>query len=175
MKKIILSIIGLTTLIIAISSCEKDDICSPENTYTPLLVIEFYNFSNREELKNVNTLRIATEENDSLRFVNTINDRTNTNSITLPLKSFETSTSFIFIANSADEEETGNETGNIDTVTFNYENKEVFISRGCGFINNYENLTSTFNDGEDSPWIRSIEIVNSIVKNQDSTHVKIFH
>ena len=174
MKKTITIIITIIILASTIHSCEKDDICPSGSTATPSLIITFYNVSNRDEPKEVTSLRIITEENNSL--INTIEDRSNTDSIALPLKSFDTSTSFTFITNSADEEDTGIETGNADIVTFNYENQEVFVSRGCGFINNYENLAGTYdNGGDDDPWVRSVEVVNATVKNQDSTHVKIYH
>lgn len=178
MKKIIFIVIIIISITTTISSCEKDDICPETTQTTPLLVIEFHDNASRTaaetELKDVIALRITT--GDDNKTINTIEDRKNTNSITLPLKSFETSTSFTFIMNSEDEEDTSNETGNSDIVTFSYINKEVFISRGCGFANNYENLTETFNDGGDgTPWIRSIEILNSTIENQETAHVKIFH
>jgi hypothetical protein len=71
-------------------------------------------------------------------------------------------------------DENGNETGNIDTLTFSYNRLENFASRGCGFIVNYENLTDQLASGADN-WIQDVEIVRSLIINTDSTHVKIFH
>ena len=176
MKKTITIIITVIILASTVHSCEKDDICPSGSSETPLLIITFYDATNRELPKDVPTLRIIGE--GQTNFLNTLEDfkdRETTDSIGIPLKSFETSTSFTFISNSADEEDTDIETGNSDIVTFSYINKEVFVSRGCGFINNYENLASSPNDGGDTRWIISVEVVNANVKNQDSTHVKIYH
>jgi hypothetical protein len=172
MRKIILIIIVGIFLITTIPSCEKDDICPADTPTTPLLLITFYDDLNRTELKQVTTLRVVTGDNDDQ--VNTIEDSTNTDSIALPLKVFDTATAFKLIADSQNDS-TDIEIGNADIVTFSYDNKEVFISRGCGFANNYENLTETLNNGGDAPWILGIEIQNTTVENQTTAHVKIFH
>ena len=66
------------------------------------------------------------------------------------------------------------ETGNIDTLTFNYATNEVFISRACGFVANYDGLSDELTV-ESENWIQNIEIVSSLIQKQDSAHVKIFH
>lgn len=158
-------------------SCEKDDICPPEVLTTPHLIITFHDIVNREERKEVPSLRVVGVDNNTV--VNTFQDRASAglDSIALPLKVYSTSNSFIFIFNSASEEENPDtETGNADLVTFNYDNTEVFISRGCGYANNYENLVGTFEEGSDGErWIVSLEVVNNTVDNQNAAHVKIYH
>jgi hypothetical protein len=104
--------------------------------------------------------------------VNTFNDRTATDSIAIPLRISNTNTDFIFIRNSADEE--GVETGNIDTLRFNYETREVFISRACGYVVNFDNLAGDL-PSDASPWVQNLSIVNPNVQNQSSAHVKIFY
>lgn len=154
--------------IIFFSGCEKDDICVEGNT--PLLVIRFYGSATQIE-KQVPSLRIVGVGMNST--VNTIVDRSSLDSIALPLKINDEPTSFLFIQNSADDEN-GFEIGNIDTVTFNYKTKEVFISRACGYVANYDDVEGSFTP-DTSNWIKSISTIDSTVTNQVSAHVKIFH
>ncbi|WP_405381546.1 DUF6452 family protein [Maribacter sp. LLG6340-A2] len=162
---VILCFIG----IIAISSCEKDDICVEGDT--PLLVIEFYNISDTTAIKNVPTLRVVGVGQNVT--VNTVADRTALSTISIPLKTDVDMTSFIMINSSADNDE-GFETGNIDTVNFSYQRMEDFLSRGCGFIVNYDELQANTTIDSDN-WIQDIEVTRTQVINSDSTHVKIFH
>lgn len=150
-------------------SCEKDDICVDGDT--PLLVIQFYDIDNPEETKAVPSLRIVGQ--DQSFTVNTFTDRTSLDSIGIPLRINESATSFIFISDSANNDE-DQETGNVDNLSFQYITSEVFISRACGFIANYNDLTDTLVPDVDN-WIKDIEIVSPTVENQTSTHVKIFH
>jgi hypothetical protein len=154
------------------SACEKDDICVDGDT--PLLIIRFYDAENRTEFKAVPGLRVGGIGNDFT--VNTIADRTSTlDSIGIPLKTTDPLTGFVFIMDSADDEN-GIETGNGDQLNFSYEIKEKFISRACGFIANYENLSSNFVTAPEN-WIQSIEIEKTTIELEETltAHVKIFH
>ncbi len=168
MKRFRLDIILFFFILVSVS-CEKDDICVEGNT--PLMVIEFFDIDNRETPKNVTALRVVGEGQTVT--VNTVADRTNLNTITIPLKTVEDSTSFLLISNSASNDD-DIEIGNIDTVTFNYARLEDFKSRACGFIVTYENLDGVLQTDTDN-WIQEIEIIRSEIINSDSTHVKIFH
>jgi len=161
--------------ILSFSACEKDDICVDGDT--PLLIIRFYDAENPTEFKPVPSLRVAGIGNEFT--VNTIPDRTsNLDSIGIPLKTNATLTEFVFITNSEDDEN-GIEIGNGDLLGFSYEIREDFVSRACGFVANYENLTSNFIATSDD-WIQSIEIVKTQVQletepEETIAHVKIFH
>ena len=155
-------------LAILLTHCEKDDICVDGNT--PLLIIRFYDSENTTTLKEVPSLRVVGLGQTTT--VNTVTDRSSLDSIAIPLRINEANTSFLLIMDSADEDDV--ETGNIDTLTFNYSTNEVFISRACGFVANYEGLTDELTV-ESENWIQNIEIVSSLVQKQDSAHVKIFH
>ncbi len=165
-----LSSIGLILLVsfLAISSCEKDDICVDGDT--PLLIIRFYDVADSTTVKSVAGLRIIGIGNGAP--VNTFTDRSSSDSVAIPLRINEAATQFQFILNSDGDD--GAETGNTDTLQFYYETKEVFISRACGFIANYEIETDTLTIDTDN-WIQGIEITNSSVTSQESAHVKIFH
>lgn len=160
-------------LCITFSACEKDDICVEGDT--PLLIVRFYDSENPTEFKAVPVLRVAGLGNSFT--VNTITDRTSTlDSIGIPLKTDDPLTEFAFISNSEDDEN-GTEIGNIDILSFSYEIKEEFVSRACGFIVNYENLSSDFTSSPEN-WIQSIEVVKDTVKletEETIAHVKIFH
>ena len=155
-------------VVISFSACEKDDIWVDGDT--PLMIIRFYDNDNPSELKAVPNLRIIGLGQSST--VNTIADRTSLDSVALPLRINEVNTGFIFISDSADEDDL--ETGNIDTLSFDYSTQEIFISRACGYIANYDDLSETITSDSEN-WIQNIEIVSPLIKLQDSAHVKIYH
>ena len=156
-------------LTITLTSCEKDDICVEGNT--PLLVLEFFNVADTTAVKNVTALRIVGEGQTVT--VNTFTDRSDLSSVAIPLRTEENSTTFYLISNSASNDN-GQETGNIDTLTFNYDRIEDFKSRACGFVVNYDNVSTELQTGSGN-WIADIEVIRASVTNSDSTHVKIFH
>lgn len=159
----------LFATILGVASCEKDDICVEGDT--PLLVIEFYNIADTSALKTVPTLRVVGVGQNVT--VNTVADRTALSTVSIPLKTNEDQTSFILISGSASAED-GSETGNLDTINFSYQRIEDFLSRGCGFVINYDSLQASLNVDTDN-WIKDIEIIKSQITNSDSTHVKIYH
>ena len=154
--------------IIFFSGCEKDDICVEGDT--PLLVIRFYDETDTTSTKNVTNLRVVGL--DQTTTVNTFSDRSSADSLAVPLRLGTTSTTYLLISNSADEDEV--EIGNTDTLTINHETKEVFVSRACGFIANYENITPSVDTDTDN-WIKNIEVISSTVENSETAHVKIYH
>ena len=154
--------------ILLFGACEKDDICVDGDT--PLLILRFYDAQNPETPKSVSSLRIVGLGQEDP--VNTFSDRSSLDSVGIPLRIDQTETQFILILDSADEEDA--ETGNIDTLSFQYTTSEVFVSRACGFVANIEELNSTLTTDTDN-WIQSIEISNPSVIKLDSAHVKILH
>ena len=148
--------------------CEKDDICVDGDT--PLLIIRFYDSESTDTPKEVPGLRVVGLNQSTT--VNTVDDRSALDSIAIPLRINEASTTYLLIMDSADEDEA--ETGNIDTLTFTYNTEEIFISRACGFVANYEGITDSLTADAEN-WIQNIEIVSPLVQKLDSAHVKIFH
>lgn len=166
-----ITVIIILTAIVFFSGCEKDDICVEGDT--PLLVIRFYDIENPTEFKAVPGLRVAGVDRDVT--VNTFADRSELDSIAIPLNSGANISEFLFIINSEDDED-GFEAGNIDGLNFSYEIQEQFIGRACGYIANFDNLNSaTVADTEN--WIQNVEITKTLVIQEDtlSAHVKIFH
>jgi hypothetical protein len=93
----------------------------------------------------------------------------------------ENTTSFYFIRNSSDVEATNSsgdtitvEGGDLDTLYLNYNKIDKFVSRACGYIANYEDVSSDLKMETDN-WIKDIEIVTPLVENSTAAHVKIFH
>lgn len=150
--------------IIPFAGCEKDDICVDGDT--PLLIMRFYDATDSTELKDVSNLVVrGFVSPDTLDIItNAASD-----SIAVPLRSDYTNTTFLLSQQTTDDDPV-----NYDVLTYSYETKEVYISRACGFIANYENLDSDLTIDTDN-WIKSIEIVNSSIENSDTAHVKIFH
>ncbi|UMB54301.1 DUF6452 family protein [Lutibacter sp. A64] len=152
MKKYITIII---LAIILVVSCEKDDICL-ENT-TPNLVLKFYDFENDTLTK---TILI-----DSLRAINyeLLEDYTNTTldsvSLQLDLNAYKTAYQ---IASA----------GTLDTIYFSYDRNDVFVSRSCGYKAVFENLTI---DSLTNNWIKSYHINNTIIDNDTTAHINIYH
>lgn len=170
MKKNIFKILLLTTVSLLQVNCQNDEICPEAVPDTPQLIIRFFDTENPLESKAVNSLKIFGEGIElPLPEVNQVT----TDSIAIPLRGFEEETTFIMITDSALDEE-GVETGNIDVLTFDYITKEVFISRPCGFVTNFESLLD-FLAVDDDNWIDGVTILNSSIVNENETHVQIFH
>jgi hypothetical protein len=168
MKKI-LTIGAIFLIIISFSGCEKDDICVDGDT--PLLVIGFYDINDTTTVKKVTKLRVAGADQEFT--VNTVADRTDLDLIEIPLQINNPTTSYVLISNSATNS-ADEETGNADVITFNYETKEVFVSRACGFVANYDTLGEALTADSDN-WIKGVEIVQTTINDQATAHVKIFH
>ncbi len=170
-KKILFAILTVGVLCY-ISSCEKDDICVDGDT--PLLVIGFYDILDPDSQKDVTDLRIQAVGLDPISSDDTFTDRSDTDSIGIPLQINDPGISaFVFISNSDDDDD-GNETGTIDTLTFNYTVVEEFVSRACGFVANYSELDTTRNVFS-TDWIKRVEVIEPTIENSNSVHVKIFH
>lgn len=142
----------LFIIIIAFSNCEKDDICVEATT--PMLIIKFYDFTNPENSKEVNSLTVWANEKDS------IYNKVPLDSIVIPLNLNGNNTIYKF--------QSGTE---IDTINIAYERKDIFVSRSCGYKTVFENLTIETTD----TWIKDYLINNSTIENEANTHINIYH
>lgn len=165
-------------MIVQFSSCEKDDICVEGDT--PLLVVGFYDIVDTT-FKSVNNLRIRALDNDSILGLESaeefgFSDRANSpDSIFLPLRIDAMTTQFEFILDSADDDQDATiDTGNIDTLTFDYLVNEQFVSRACGFVANFNDLDTT-RQVFSTDWIKGINILDTTITNSNLIHVQIFH
>ncbi|MFV8373581.1 DUF6452 family protein [Flavobacterium sp. LB2P74] len=157
------------------SSCEKDDICDANTPTTPRLVIEFYDFLNPSVLKNVSNLKVV-GEGMTEGIVFNGSQTTSGNTISIPLKTVGTSTSYSFTLNSGN---TNPALVNVDNIKFDYTTQELFVSRACGYkttfvldpINPYTHTDAAV---ADTKWIAYISVEKSNLENENETHIKIF-
>lgn len=145
-------------------SCEKDDICVDPTT--PLLVIRFYDATNQTSPLAVTQLRVMGQDQEIAYLLS------NTDSIAIPLKTLEDSTTYTFTANYGVDED-DNEVGDPVDITFNYTREEVYVSTACGYKVNYSDLNATFTPF--GGWINNIIIDNPEVTDQTNAHVYIYH
>lgn len=153
----------LGSFILILSGCQKDDICPEGTETTPLLVIDFFDTEDPTRQKAVQNLvvRGAGMEEAVLGPVTT-------NSISIPLRTDENSTEYIFTYNSGSEEE------NQDVVTFLYSPNPEYLNRACGFKVNYSNLDVSVH-GDDDNWIISEIILQDNIENETEAHISFTH
>tara|TARA_R110002073_G_scaffold40547_1_gene114830 strand:+ start:36157 stop:36660 length:504 start_codon:yes stop_codon:yes gene_type:complete len=157
-----LNVLLILLLVLAITSCERDDICIDE--ITPNFVLRFYDIENIDDTKNVNQLSVQVlgVDNDSLVF-------TGLDSIAIPLKVTENTTQYILTIMSDNVTNS-----NRDTLTLNYTQESIFVGRSCGYKSVFNNVTYQLTTDSDN-WIEDLEIVNNSITNETAAHVKIFH
>ncbi|MEN8885709.1 MAG: DUF6452 family protein [Winogradskyella sp.] len=167
-------------------SCERDDICAESTSTTPRLIVEFYDATDTDLLKNVPRLTVygedlpipnpPTEETEA-----TIRFNENTNSVALPLKidaeNIEVTTRFILERSTNLRLDTNaSTTSNVDIIEIKYIPQFEYISRACGYKSIFTNLIVQEDiDGDSDRWITSIEVVDLIVENENTVHVRILH
>ncbi len=140
---------------LTILSCEKDDICI--DTTTANLVIRFYNNDIQTDVKDVLLDSVWAINKNRIEQYKSVS----TDSITIPLNLNENSTTYIIENNSIK-----------DTIKFNYDRKDIFVSRSCGYKTIFENLQI---DNNSINWIKNININNTIIENDTAAHISIFH
>lgn len=154
-----LFITALTLLLF--SACERDDICPEDAPKTPQLVIQFFDNSNPEILKNVQELKIVSPSKDTLDFGTT-------SDIKIPLKTSENITEYNFIYKSS------SNTPQVDQLIFDYTTTNEFINRACGFRAIFLDFQATLvNDADE--WIKGVLVQESNIKNENETHLNIYH
>ena len=168
----------LIVLVLMLSfSCESDDICPESTLTTPRLVVTFYDVDNPEERKNIKSLGVYIVKNGELILLSEINGL-NTDSIAIPLRDDESVSNFKFCKDYS-EDTTVIPSGLPNHLYFDYEINETFISRACGFVNNYNLSLALPYDPADTTdptnWISKVIILNNSVINENQSHVKILH
>ncbi|MDB4108635.1 DUF6452 family protein [Flavobacteriaceae bacterium] len=159
-------------LILIICSCEKDDVCSENAPTTPRLVIEFYDITAPEKTKIVPGLKAfgIDETNEIVEIINeTVLNRT---ILTVPLDINNTQTQFKLYERYDLKDAVVN--GNPDIITITYNIEKVYISKACGYSNNFEILTFSITE-DSSLWMDNSEIILNQITNENDIHVKIFH
>ena len=164
------------------TTCERDDICPEEVPTTPRLILEFFDVSNQENLKNVPSFFAQGVGNDFALpgFVG----GSAINKVELPLKTDESSTSYRFVRDyqindngTPDDTSDDFATGNEDIITISYNLENEYVSRACGFKTVYRNVLVTVDDTDTDRWIFLVESVddNQSIEDETTTHFKFFH
>jgi hypothetical protein len=166
MKKIFF----LLVVMLSLSSCEKDDVCTEDTT--PRLIVEFYDISNPGTLKNVVSLKVTGDGSYNNLDLGTYNG---VSKIKLPLNPSTTSTVYHFILNSASTSSSPNE----DIVVFNYTANTAYVSRACGFrtiyeLNNPYGVVYTDATTPDTVWIQNLTVETTSITTENETHSKIY-
>ena len=145
-------------------SCEPDDICLTTIPDTPKLIIGFFDESTGLK-KEVLDLKVQGNNSEEIYLFQT------TDSISLPLKNLEKTTSYALVKNF---KENINDSGNRDHLLVSYQYNHIYISRACGYMSNYD-INQVVIENDNSNWIIKSEIINSQVKDEKTVHVKVFH
>ena len=165
MKKIL----ALVLLFIVTTNCEKDDICPVTMATTPKLIIRFYDITDQTETLRVLALQVQGDGNEDV-----YQSAVSTDSLPLPLKTFDNITRFKLHKEYADDGN-GNILGNEDIIDIEYITEEVYVSRACGYKTIFDNVRLTVVDDGDN-WIKLIQFENPLtVDNETAAHVQIFH
>ena len=176
------SILLLFIIIVLHQSCERDDICTDDTT--PRLLIEFFDITEQDVLKNVPRLSVY-DVNADPNDVNTnfIVNNSNVNAIALPLR-FEnegelTTTEYILeLDSNLRLDDDPNTTSNMDTIRITYTPEFQFVSRACGFKSLFNNISIEVLTDDDN-WILLTNFSNNLtelnVEDETTTHINIFH
>ncbi|WP_423818839.1 DUF6452 family protein [Salinimicrobium sp. TIG7-5_MAKvit] len=143
--------------------CQRDDICPEGTETTSLLVIEFYDPLDPTRLKAVSNLMVRASGKEEI-----LMGPTTVNTVSLPLRTDENFTEYIFTINSGSEEE------NADTVTFTYSPDLEYLNRACGYKVNYNSLDVAIHEDENN-WILSETIIQESVENETEAHIYFTH
>ncbi len=171
---IIILMIGIT------ASCERDDLCPASTPTTPSLIIDAFDINNQDNKKNIFGLVVAGTGNDNVLPGFAI---VTTDNITLPLKTHEGSTQYVFINEATvNDNGTPDDTtddfydGNQDKITISYAREEVYVSRACGYKTVFKNVSISIEDDGDN-WIQLIQPLNNnqSVEDETTAHFNLFH
>lgn len=145
-------------VLFAILGCEKDDICV--DPITPFLVITFKDYEDQSESKSILLDSVWAEGKDL--FI----EGESTDSIAIPLDLNNDFTLYHFAINNSDD------LVKVDDINFAYTRKDVFVGRSCGYKTTFENFNVESNT---TNWIKEIEVKKTIIDNDTTEAVTIYH
>ncbi|MBA3985189.1 MAG: hypothetical protein H0X63_01065 [Flavobacteriales bacterium] len=148
------------------AGCTRDDICTPDTSKTPLLIIRFYNANAPDLFKPAPRFTVFQEGDEFTFFAPETTD-----SIAIPLPTNSDFADYFFVTNATDS------IPNIDLISFTYIRKNEFINRACAFRTNYNNFNGTLDNNFPMGWIENIQIVTDSInaRNQNAAHINIYH
>lgn len=154
-------ILALVSLLI-LSSCEKDDVCVENDSVYINLV--FYSVEDGSTAKSVSGFSLLDLNGDIVQNY----DNTTVAAIALVLPTNETSYDLVLQKRT----DVDGLTINInDTLNFNYTPKATYVSRACGYIRTYTDLSIN----STSNWINEVIVNSSEINSNSDEHVAILH
>jgi hypothetical protein len=154
-------ILALVSLLI-LSSCEKDDVCVENDSVYINLV--FYSVEDGSTAKSVSGFSLLDLNGDIVQNY----DNTTVSAIALMLPTSETSYDLILQKRT---EVDGLTINTNDTLNFNYIPKATYVSRACGYIRTYTDLSIN----STSNWINEVIVNSSEINSNSDEHVAILH
>ena len=154
-------ILALVSLLI-LSSCEKDDICVENDSVYINLV--FYSVEDGSTAKSVSGFSLLDLNGDIVQNY----DNTTVSAIALVLPTSETSYGLILQKRT---EVDGLTINTNDTLNFNYTPKATYVSRACGYIRTYTDLSNH----STSNWISEVIVNIPEINSNNDEHVAILH
>ncbi len=153
-----------------VSGCERDDLCAAAIPKTPGLVVRFFDAAKPDSLLAVTNMRVKFVGIDDTLTIGT-SFTFNLDSIAIPLKTGvgELLTQIVLINNATD-----TLLRNADTLDVSYLAEKEFISKACGFKNNFVLQNITLRADTDN-WISSAQIINDTIQDERKAAVRIFH
>jgi len=149
---VILSIL----LLISFYACEKDDICLAPTT--PNLVLRLYDDAAHADIKKEDHFSlVALPQHD------TIYKDTSIDSVLVSLNVNSDTSKFLLYS-----------VTNADTLVFNYDREDVFVSKACGYKTIFHHLNVSLLP-DSNHWIKNIEILQTEIISDTIAHVKIYH
>jgi hypothetical protein len=107
--------------------------------------------------------------------IKTLYQRINPDTIQIPLRTNQNTTTYTFTLFDAEEDDEDPEfTPDTDTLTFTYGTEEVYVNRACAYKVIYNSLKLTIEGGEEGEWIDSYIIEEPNIEDDTESHISIF-
>ncbi len=160
----------LLAITLLFTGCTRDDICDPNVPTTPLLIITFKDFLNRDEPKQVVGLSVIGDYSPAVNIISEVT----TDSIAIPLRTAVDNTQYQLI-----QAATATTTEITDVYLTTYLRENIYINRACSFKTIFNELAFSENvtdsDNDSASWILDISINQTTVENENQSHITIFH
>lgn len=157
----------LLSLLWLLSGCQHNDICTDKKPTTPRMVIKFYNIDRPDRTKAVTDFNFRAVGMENWYFSNNRNDTL----VRIPLDAGTDLSKFEFTIHKGNPEKE-----NSDQIQFTYSANEIYVSRACGFRNEYVDLDYGLADEGEANWIKAVEIPhNNEITDEETTHLYIYH
>lgn len=165
MKKYFLFIVGL---LFVLTGCQHNDICIEEQPSTPKLIVKFFDSEITRQVKPIDDFNAREVGSEDFYFDAPVTDTV----LSLPLKTDKEFTTYEFVVNQEDSVEQKS-----DTLKFVYKPVDVYISRPCGFISNFEDFkVDSTNQTSLKNWIIDAATPHSnIISDEEEAHLYIYH